>query len=150
MERSILKSVKKNLGLEPDYDVFNGEIVMHINTAFSTLNQLGLGPSGGYAIEDDTSEWGEFGATITELSSIKTYIYLRVRLLFDPPSTSYALKSFEDQLKELEWRLNVLREGTQWADNAHAKNLKKRTDVLEKAGLNPDGSDPRGREQGVL
>ncbi len=53
---------------------------------------------------------------VTELSSIKTYIYLRVRLLFDPPSTSYALKSFEDQLKELEWRLNVLREGTQWAD----------------------------------
>lgn len=116
MEYSILKSVKKNLGLEPSYIVFDGEIIMHINTAFSTLSQLGLGPDGGYAIEDDASEWEEFIDTTTELSSVKTYVYLRVRLIFDPPTASYVLKSFEDQLKELEWRLNTLREGTQWAD----------------------------------
>jgi len=116
MEPSILKSVQKNLGLEPTYTVFDSEIVMYINAAFSTLNQLGLGPDGGYSIEDDIDVWSDFAGTTPELSSIKTYIYLRVRLIFDPPATSYVLKSFEDQLRELEWRLNVLREGTQWAD----------------------------------
>ena len=116
MEPSILKSVKKNLGLEPNYNVFDSEIVMHINGAFSTLNQLGLGPDGGYSIEDETYNWDEFVNTTNEMSSVKNYVYLRVRLVFDPPNTSYVLKSFEDQLKELEWRLNTLREGTQWAD----------------------------------
>ncbi len=116
MEHSILKSVKKNLGLEPTYDVFDGEIIMHINAAFSTLSQLGLGPAGGYSIEDDTYAWEEFVNATNELSSVKNYVYLRVRLVFDPPTASYVLKSFEDQLKELEWRLNTLREATQWAD----------------------------------
>ena len=116
METSILKSVKKNLGLEPNYDVFDGEIVMHINAAFSTLSQLGLGPAGGYFIDDDTSEWSEFSTTIDELSSVKSYVYLRVRLLFDPPTAGYVLASFEGQLRELVWRLNALREATQWVD----------------------------------
>jgi hypothetical protein len=116
VETSILKSVKKNLSLEPTYDVFDGEIIMHINAAFSTLNQLGFGPDGGYSIEDDVSEWTEFVDTVNVLSSVKTYVYLRVRLLFDSPTTEYVLRSFQDQLKELEWRLNVLREGMEWAD----------------------------------
>lgn len=116
MEPSILKSVKKNLGLEPNYTVFDSEIIMHINGAFSTLNQLGLGPDGGYSIEDDLGLWVDFGSAPNELSSVKTYVYLRVRLIFDPPTPEYVLRAFESQLKELEWRLNTLREGTQWAD----------------------------------
>lgn len=116
MEYSILKSVKQNLGLELTYNVFDGEIIMHINSAFSTLSQLGLGPEDGFFIEDDTSEWEEFVDTTRELNAIKNYVYLRVRIVFDPPTVSYVLKSFEEQLRELEWRLNALREGTQWAD----------------------------------
>lgn len=119
MEQSILKSVKKNLGLEQDYTVFDGEIVTYINTAFSTLNQLGIGAPTGFTIEDDSAVWGEFiSPTLMApmLSNVKTYIYLRVRLIFDPPVTSYALKSFEDQLHELEWRLSEMRESTDWID----------------------------------
>lgn len=117
MERSILKSVKKNLGLEEGYDVFDGEVLTHMNTAFSTLSQLGIGPPGGLYVEDDSTEWDAI-ITSPELNSIKTYVYLRVRLLFDPPSISYVLTAFEHQLQELEWRLNTHREGTQWADPA--------------------------------
>ncbi len=100
MEQSILKSVKKNLGLELDYDVFDHDVITFVNTAFSTLNQLGVGPTTGCIIEDDTSNWDDF-VPLTEkslLSDAKTYIYLRVRLMFDPPTTSYAIKSFEDPM----------------------------------------------------
>jgi len=118
VEQSILKSVKKNLGLESDYEVFDGEIATYINTAFSTLNDLGVGPLSGFSIEDDEAVWDDFLSDMDRviLNNVKTYIYLRVRLLFDPPTTSYAIKSFEDQLHELEWRMNVQRETTDWID----------------------------------
>ena len=119
MEQSILKSVKKNLGLEIDYTVFDSEIITYINTAFSTLNDLGVGSASGFSIEDDVAEWDDFLPPTTEkvkLSNTKTYVYLKVRLIFDPPTTSYAIKSFEDQLREIEWRLNVEREATDWVN----------------------------------
>ena len=117
MEVSILKSVKKNLGIDPDYTPFDEMILTHINTAFSTLYQLGVGPANGFFVEDDTPTWDDFitGDDII-VNACKTYVYLRVRILFDPPTTSFVLTSMKEQLQEYEWRINVLREEAFWVD----------------------------------
>ena len=116
METSILKSTKKTLGLADDYTVYDHDILTHINTAFSTLTQLGVGPDAGFVVEDDTVEWASFIGTDTQLQSVKSYVYLRVRLLFDPPQTSFHLSAAKDQIQQLEWRLNQHREETAWTD----------------------------------
>lgn len=116
MENSILKSIKKILGLDSDYTVYDLDVITHINSVFSTLTQLGVGPSAGFMIEDDTATWSDFLDDDPKISSVKTYVYLRVRLIFDPPSTSYVIAALERQITELEWRLNVNREDTEWTD----------------------------------
>jgi hypothetical protein len=113
---SILTSTKKNLGLGADYEAFDPDIVLYINGVFSTLNQLGVGPEQGFAIEDDAATWDAFIGTDPRLNSVKTYMYLCVRLLFDPPGTSYLIAAVEKQKQELEWRLNVYKEATNWVD----------------------------------
>lgn len=114
METSILISTKKILGIAEDYTVFDLDVITHINSAFSTLTQLGVGPAEGFMIEDEDAEWLDFEADDLQYNSVKTYVYLRVRLLFDPPTTSYLIAAFNDQIKELEWRLNTHREETEW------------------------------------
>lgn len=116
METSILTSTKKILGIAEDYTVFDLDVITHINSAFSTLTQLGVGPAEGFMIEDEVAEWLDFEADDLQYNSVKTYVYLRVRLLFDPPTTSYLIAAFNDQIKELEWRLNVHREETEYVD----------------------------------
>lgn len=116
MSDSILKNTKKILGIGEDYTAFDVDVLTHINSAFSTLNQLGLGPVDGFSVEDETTTWDTFLADDPKLNSVKTYVYLRVRLIFDPPATSYAIDSFKEQIKELEWRLNTNREATGWVD----------------------------------
>jgi hypothetical protein len=117
METSILISTKKILGVPQDYTVFDHDIITHINTAFSILTQLGVGPTAGFMIEDETTEWNDFiGSTDPQLNSVKSYVYLRTRQLFDPPTTSYLITAMEKQILELEWRLNVHREETEWVD----------------------------------
>jgi hypothetical protein len=114
MEQSILTGTKKILGLAEDYTAFDHDIITHINTAFSTLTQLGVGPAVGFAIDDAAPVWADFLTDDLQYNSVKSYVFLRVKLLFDPPATSYAITSFEKQLDELTWRLNVYREETQW------------------------------------
>lgn len=105
---SILTSIKKLLGIAEDYTQFDPDIIMHINTVFMTLTQLGVGPSEGFYIEDSSDEWLDFIPDLTKLQAVKTYIYLKVRLLFDPASLGSAtLSAYERQIQELEWRLNV-------------------------------------------
>lgn len=116
MSDSILTSTKKVLGLDEDYTAFDPDILMHINSVFSTLCQLGIGPAGGFAIEDATAEWVDFLGGDPRLNSVKTYVYLRVRLLFDPPTTSFVQDSMKRQIEELEWRLNVQWEGSGWTN----------------------------------
>lgn len=116
MSESILNSTKKILGIEADYYAFDTDILMHINAVFSTLQQLGIGPVEGFAIEDATTEWSSFLGGDPRLNAVKTYVYLRVRMLFDPPGTSYLINAMDEQRKELEWRLNVQREGESWVD----------------------------------
>jgi len=114
MEKSILKSIKKVVGVSPDYDVFDEDILMAINTSFSTLNQLGIGPEGGFSIEDETPTWSDYIGGDPNYNSIKTYIQLKTRLLFDPPANSIIKGAIDEQLKEIEWRLNVRRENDVW------------------------------------
>lgn len=111
MDESILNSVKKVLGIDPDYDAFDTDVIIHINSVFSILNQLGLGPQEGFMIEDDSATWGDFLLDDMRLNSVKTYVYLKVRIIFDPPTLGYVLTALQEQTKELEWRLNVYREG---------------------------------------
>lgn len=108
---SILDSVKRIVGVEADDSAFDVDILMHINTAFSTLNQLGIGPIGGFFVEDSSAVWSDYLLDDPNLNSVKTYIGLRVRMLFDPPSTSFHLDSMNKQIQEFEWRLNAYREG---------------------------------------
>lgn len=107
VSESILLSVKKMLGLDKDYDVFDPELIIHINTVFGTLHQLGVGPEDQFRISGDSETWSEFDTEGEQTDEVKTYVYLRVRLLFDPPSSSFVLSSFKEQIQELEWRLNV-------------------------------------------
>lgn len=110
---SILTSIKKLLGITEEYDQFDPDIIMHINSVFMILTQLGVGPSEGFSIEDDTSVWSDFIQDVKKLESVKTYIYLKVKLLFDPPLSSAVIDSTNRLINELEWRLNVAAESTE-------------------------------------
>lgn len=104
---SVLESVKKLLGADPDYGVFDPDIIMCINSAFGTLHQLGVGPVGGFRIDGPEDLWSTYTTNGDFIDEVKTYVYMRVKLMFDPPSSSFVLDSFKEQIKELEWRLNV-------------------------------------------
>lgn len=108
---SILTSIKKLLGIAEEYEHFDADIVMHINSVFMILAQLGVGPSEGFSIEDETATWDDFlKGDIAKLSAVKTYVYMKVRLVFDPPSGSALLDSMKESIKEYEWRLNAASE----------------------------------------
>ena len=104
LAESILLSIKKLLGIMPNYTQFDDDIIIHINTAFATLNQLGVGPSEGFMIEDKFAEWQDY-TTSKNLTMIRTYIYLKVRLLFDPPTSTALIESINRTISELEWRI---------------------------------------------
>lgn len=107
METSILTSIKKMLGIAEDYTEFDEDISTHINSVFLNLTQLGVGPEEGFMIEDDTAVWEDFIDDSIQLQAVKTYMYLKVKLLFDPPLSSSVTESFTRMIAELEWRLNV-------------------------------------------
>lgn len=104
---SVLKTVKSALGVGTDYAPFDAELIVHINSVFSTLHQLGVGPETPYMIFGESNQWSEFIQDNDAIHSVKTYVYARVRLIFDPPTTSFAINAFENLCKELEWRLRV-------------------------------------------
>ena len=110
---SILTSIKKLLGITEEYDQFDPDIIMHINSVFMILTQLGVGPAEGFSIEDDAAVWTDFIQDVKKLESVKTYIYLKVKLLFDPPLSSAVIDSTNRLINELEWRLNVAAESTE-------------------------------------
>lgn len=110
---SILTSIKKLLGMTEEYTVFDSDIIMHINTVFMSLRQLGVGPEEGFMIEDDSASWIDFidyendPEKTVLLSAVKSYIHLKVKLLFDPPLNASVIESINRQIVELEWRLNT-------------------------------------------
>lgn len=110
MESSILTSTKKMLGIAEDYEAFDLDVITCINSVFFSLNQLGLGPVDGFAIEDAEAEWEDFTEGGPQINAVKTYVFLKVRMLFDPPTTSFAIEAMNKQIEEHEWRLNINRE----------------------------------------
>lgn len=114
MSDSILETTKKALDVPLDYDVFDGNIIMHINSVFSTLNQIGIGPVDGFEIDDSTATWTSFIGTNVRYNLVKSYMFLRVKMLFDPPGTSFLIDAVKAQRDEFEWRLSVLRESGNW------------------------------------
>lgn len=110
MEDSILTSTKKVLGLDAAYTVFDLDILTHLNATFSILSQIGVGPDEGFFVEDEQGLWSQFVVPANQLNLVKTYVFLKVRMLFDPPTTSFMIAAMTDQIKEYEWRLCALRE----------------------------------------
>ncbi len=107
---SILTSIKKLLGITEEYEHFDADLIMHINSVFMILTQLGVGPETGYFIDNKNDVWSDFLEDDTKLQLVKSYMYLKVRLLFDPPSSSAVMESTKSMINEYEWRLNVAAE----------------------------------------
>ena len=105
---SILDSTKKKLGMDPDtMTEFDADIINAINMAISTLTQFGVGPIEGFAIKDKEATWDQFIGTDPRLSMARSYVFLKTRIIFDPPQASYVLSALQDQARELEFRLNA-------------------------------------------
>lgn len=104
---SILTSIKKLLMLDESYEHFDEDIIMHINSVLATLTQLGVGPPEGFSISDKSATWSDFIGDAKNLEAIRSYVYLKVRLLFDPPTSSALIDSINHQASEYEWRINI-------------------------------------------
>lgn len=108
MEESIFESIKALLGPDASDDVFDQDILIHINSAIATLTQLGVGSGNGFVVTGSDESWNEFiGTDKTELNMVRSYIYMKVKIAFDPPTNSSVLTAYQEACKEYEWRLNV-------------------------------------------
>lgn len=104
---SILTSVKRILGITEEYEHFDLELIMHINTVFTILTQMGVGVENGFKIKDKSQTWSEFTQDDSKIEDVKTYVALKVKLIFDPPASSSAMDAVNRTISELEWRLYV-------------------------------------------
>ena len=119
---SILNSIKKLLGIAEDYDHFDSDIIMHINSVFATLTQLGVGPEDGFSINDESEKWEDFLPEERMLHSVKSYMFMKVKLMFDPPLSSAVIECTKEQIKELEWRLQVAVDSTNTKSEEEIQN----------------------------
>lgn len=110
---SILTAIKKLLGIEEDYTHFDADIILNINSVLMVLNQLGIGPETGLYITDKDETWSSLLGERKDLEAVKTYVYLKVRMMFDPPTNSFLVDATERQLTEFEWRLRAQAEKTE-------------------------------------
>jgi hypothetical protein len=115
VQDSILDTTKKMIGFDWDYTAFDLDIITHINSVFFTLQQLGVGQPN-FMIDDNTKTWAEFEAG-EHISAVKSYMYLKVRLVFDPPANSFTQEAMNKQATEYEWRLNAHMEGVRWRES---------------------------------
>lgn len=114
---SILTSIKKMLGITEAYEHYDADIIMHINDAFTILNQLGVGPVNSFFIEDDSAVWSDFSEDVNVIHTVKTYIFRKVKIVFDPNALGSAtLAAYERQIQEQEWRLNVAAESNKTSE----------------------------------
>lgn len=103
MATKILDSIKQQIGIVPEYNVFDAQLIMDLNAAFATLHQLGVGPEDGFEVDENTT-WEEY-VTTKRLNFIKSYVSMKVRVMFDPPTSSFALDALRKQIDEYEWRI---------------------------------------------
>ena len=105
---SILDTIKQLLGIPTDDDSFDTDVKVNINTAIFNLSQIGVGPANGYIVTSNTQMWNDYiGASLINLEGVKNYIYLKTKLVFDPPTNSTTIQAINDNLKELEWRMQL-------------------------------------------
>lgn len=107
MVDSILTSVKKLLGLTDNYEAFDPDIIIHINSVFSILHQLGVGPDRPFSIQNKDAVWTDFTQDKDQIEMVKTYMYMKVRVMFDPPMVASALEAMNNLISEMEFRLNI-------------------------------------------
>lgn len=107
---SILTSTKKILGIGEDYTAFDEDVITHINSTFSIVHQLGIGPEDGFMITGPDEIWEDIDIHQSQLNLLRTYVFLKVRVLFDPPTTSYLIEATNKQIQEYEYRLSYNRE----------------------------------------
>ena len=112
VSESILNSIKKLLNISKDEHAFDTDIIIHINSVISALLQIGIGPSEGFRVSDESDTWQDYIADEQKIDYIKTYIYLKVKMIFDPPLNSSLMQSFNETIRELEWRLHINYEST--------------------------------------
>lgn len=136
---SILTSIKKLLGIAEGYEHFDSDIIMHINSVFSILTQLGVGPSDSFSISDKSATWSDFVESDSRLEILKSYMYLKVKLLFDPPLNTASIEAINRQINELEWRINVTADNftdtKQKEYDSELKNIKKDIKTLKQHDL---------------
>lgn len=128
MSDSILQTIKKMLGLDEGYTAFDQDIIVFINAALMALNQLGVGPEGGLSIKDYTTKWSDLLTDEVNLNGVQQYVYLKVKMIFDPPGNSFVMDAFKQQAQELEWRLNVQSESVKEFDFMQIPNDYPRVD----------------------
>ena len=104
---SILNSTKKLLGITPEYEHFDADIIMHINAVFLILNQMGVGPETPFVITDSSATWDQFSSDLYKIEMVKSYMGNKVRIMFDPPSGGAVMEALKNTIAEQEWRLNV-------------------------------------------
>lgn len=119
-DQSILLSIKKLLNIDDDDMAFDTDITILINNEFMTLQQLGIGPEEGFSINEGETVWTDFSTDATLLETVKAYIYMKVRMIFDPPASSVVADAFNSRIQELGWRLNVQAERN-WKDNQNSE-----------------------------
>ncbi len=104
---SVLTSIKKLLGITEEYKQFDQDLIIHINSVLMGLTQIGVGPSEGMLIQDDSTTWNDLLLNISNLEAVKTYVYLKVKMVFDPPTSSSVMDAMNRSISEYEWRLNI-------------------------------------------
>jgi hypothetical protein len=107
---SVLDLTKKALGMDPEFTAFDSDVVMFTNAAFGSLRQVGIGPSTGFMITDNTTLWSQYVSSLTLLGMVQSYIFMSVKLAFDPPQTSFGISAVKDQIAELIWRIQIAAE----------------------------------------
>ena len=146
---SILVSIKKMLGLEDSYTPFDMDVIIHINAALMTLCQIGVGPKEGYEISDYDQTWSDFLVNPVKLGAVKTYVYLQVKMLFDPPTNSFLMDAMKKQSEEILFRLNVQAESAEVMPFMREEGLKRGANPKNIPGLNTEeeaASDPSEEE----
>ena len=139
MNDSILVTIKKMLGLDDEYTPFDTDVMIHINAAFMTLTQMGVGPKEGFEVSDYDQTWSDFLVNKVMLGAVKTWVYLQVKMAFDPPTNSFVMDAMKTQSEQILWRLNVQAESVEVMPFMTEDGLKR--------GANPKNIPPKEDEE---
>lgn len=150
MTESILTSIKKMLGIDDEYTPFDVDILIHINSAFMTLCQMGIGPKEGFNVTGYEDTWSDFLTNKVMLGGVKTWVYLQVKMLFDPPTNSFVMDAYKTQAEQILWRLNVQAESVEEMPFMREEGLVRGANLKNIPGYVNSESDSESNEQESL